>query len=226
MTYLAVMDPPWNADAGGGGRGAQNHYNLSSPLKVAEVIVGSGLWKHDGPALVWMWATTRAVALKHAHQLADALNLSIVSGFVWDKAEDVWDEVLGVIEDAEGKGARDFVENQLRARGISSLFTPPRKMGLGQWQRTEHEHLLVCRRGALSVPVPADRQRSVIHAERGRHSAKPEEGWRIIETTSRSVVGDFDERVLERGHIGVEFFARTPRKDWLAFGDQLPEVQE
>jgi N6-adenosine-specific RNA methylase IME4 len=194
MTFLAVMDPPWSSDNGGGGRGAQNHYDLSKPADVAAVVRSSGLWVEEGPALVWMWATTRAVVLGHAHKLAEALGLRIVSGFVWVKV------------DVEPTTMASNRNNQ-------NLYMPPAKLGLGQWQRTEHEHLLVCVRGKVRVPTTDARCRSVIYAPRGRHSAKPEEAWAVIERTSEGALG--------ARTVGVEFFARTQRRGWLSFGVQL-----
>lgn len=216
-TYLAVMDPPWSSDAGGGGRGAGEHYDLSKPSDVAAAIRGSGLWDDESNALVWMWATTRALVLGHAFELAKALNVEVVSGFVWCKVDDGIDLVLRAMTEIEGVGPATMAVERIHA----PLFTPPAKPGLGQWQRTEHEHLLVCRRGKIGVPTTDARCRSVIYAPRGRHSAKPEKAWTVIERTSAGVLGNLDERTLWRGHIGVEFFARTRRDGWLAFGNQI-----
>ena len=193
MIHLAVMDPPWSADSGGGGRGAENHYAISGPLDIAHSVRTSGMWSDTGPALVWVWATTRALVTGQAMLLASYLGIEIVSGFVWVKG----------VEADDGS------------------YVPPAKPGLGQWQRTEHEHLLVCRRGKLPMPLPAARQRSVIYAPRGKHSVKPEAAWHVIESTSASVVGDLQQRAKEEGHCGTEFFARTTRPLWRAFGDQL-----
>lgn len=217
MTYLAVMDPPWSSDAGGGGRGADSHYDLSSPADVANVVRSSGLWNDEDTALVWMWATTRALVLGDAHALAKALGIEIVSGFVWAKVDDGSDLVLRAMTGIEGVGPATMAVERIHA----PLFTPPARPGLGQWQRTEHEHLLVCRRGKIGVPTTDARCRSVIYAPRGRHSAKPEEAWSVIERTSAGVLGNLDERTLWRGHVGVEFFARTRRPGWLAFGNQI-----
>lgn len=206
--YLAVMDPPWNADAGGGGRGAENHYHLSGPADVARAVQQSGLWKQDGDALVWCWVTTRAMMTGDAFKLFSLLNLTPVSSFVWNKIDEVHE-----VKDRDG--------DAFAVTG--DLFKPPAKMGLGQWQRTEHEHLVICRRGSIGVPAPAARHRSAIYAPRGAHSAKPERAWQVIESTSASVVGDLDERWMLDGHCGVELFARTARPRWLAFGDQLQQ---
>lgn len=54
------------------------------------------------------------------------------------------------------------------------------------------------------------RARSVIYAPRGKHSEKPEAAWAVIERASRSS--------LEGDVRGVEFFARTQRPGWGAWG--------
>jgi len=48
------------------------------------------------------------------------------------------------------------------------------KWGLGHWNRTQHELLLVAVRGKFSTPAEGARTSSVIHAPRRRHSQKPE----------------------------------------------------
>lgn len=180
--FLSVMDPPWAADAGGGGKGAGEHYPLASVEAIAAAVRLSGHWRDAGPALCWMWATSSAFIAGDAHALANRLGLRIAAGFIWAKVDD-------------GNG----------------VIVPPARMGLGQWSRCEHEHLLVCRRGEfdVSVPPPGTRARSVIYAPRGAHSAKPAEAWAVIETTSRSVVGPVR---------GVEFFCRSPRPGWTGWG--------
>lgn len=91
-------------------------------------------------------------------------------------------------------------------------FEPAARMGLGHWSRCEHEHLLVCRRGNVKVPDTDARQRSMIYAPRGKHSAKPDEAWRVIEATSSSSLGGG----VDRG--GVEFFCRNRRSGWAGWG--------
>lgn len=185
--FLAVMDPPWVTDNGGGGRGANSHYELNTVEGIAKAVRASGLWRTEGPALVWMWATSTALLSGSAHKLALALDLRVCAGFIWAKV------------DRRGGG-----------------FGPPAQPGLGQWSRCEHEHLLVCRRGKkgeVKVPAPAVRQRSVIYAKRGKHSAKPAEAWDVIEQTSIDVCGH---------NSGVEFFARSGRPGWYAWGKEAP----
>jgi N6-adenosine-specific RNA methylase IME4 len=53
--------------------------------------------------------------------------------------------------------------------------------GTGYWFRNQHELLLVGTRGKIPAPAPGEQWRSVIDADRGAHSAKPEIFLRMIE---------------------------------------------
>jgi N6-adenosine-specific RNA methylase IME4 len=67
--------------------------------------------------------------------------------------------------------------------------------------------LLVGAKGALPPPAEAVRVPSVIRAARGRHSAKPEAVYQMLES-------DYPE--LRK----LELFARTRRAGWEAWGNQ------
>jgi N6-adenosine-specific RNA methylase IME4 len=47
------------------------------------------------------------------------------------------------------------------------------RIGLGRWNRSRHELLLVGTRGAIPCPAPGTQWESLIMAPRGEHSAKP-----------------------------------------------------
>lgn len=193
--FLATCDPPWTVDAGGGGRGAQNHYPLTGVDGIAHVMRTSPPWRDVGPGLLWMWATSSAFVTGNAHLLAHALGFRPCAGFVWAKVDG---HVATMGNDECGIPI------------VGTLFAPPRRMGLGQWSRCEHEHLLLCRRGDVKVPPPGERRRSVIYALRSKHSGKPEAAWGVIEQVSRASLGP--------DVVGVEYFARTRRAGWHAFG--------
>jgi N6-adenosine-specific RNA methylase IME4 len=81
------------------------------------------------------------------------------------------------------------------------------RFGMGNYVRTQHEHLLVARRGEPPLPAPAARPSSVLHAPRTEHSAKPIEAYDLIERL-------YPE--LPR----IELFARYRREGWSAWGNQ------
>lgn len=200
--FVAALDPAWNTDDGGGERGANTHFETGSPDAMARSIRMSPGWIDTGSALVWMWATTLAVLEGDAHAFANRLHVRPCSGWVWCKTEDV-SRVL-VRYEVDGDFEADVV-------APTGLFIPTRIPGLGFWQRCEHEHLWLCRRGDVALPPKGSQERSVIYAPRGDvHSAKPEAAWRVIERTTFLSTG------LTAG--GVEYFSRNRRRGWSAFG--------
>jgi N6-adenosine-specific RNA methylase IME4/ParB-like chromosome segregation protein Spo0J len=101
----------------------------------------------------------------------------------------------------------------MAARGFeyrSSIVWDKEVMGVGHWARIEHEFLLIGVRGNMPPPPPPARPRSIIHAKRGEHSAKPVEAYALIERM-------YPE--LPR----LELFARGARPGWDRWGNQAPE---
>jgi len=94
-----------------------------------------------------------------------------------------------------------------------SCFTWPKdKMGLGYWNRSQHETLLICTRGDFPAPLPQHRISSVIAAPRGRHSEKP------------ACVAEWIERAWPT-LSKIELFCRDPRPGWAVWGNQA-QVKE
>jgi N6-adenosine-specific RNA methylase IME4 len=83
------------------------------------------------------------------------------------------------------------------------------KLGTGYWCRSQHEHLLIGRRGKFRAPKPADRAPSVIQAPRREHSRKPDEVYSILERAYPELPK-------------IELFARHARLGWTAWGDEAP----
>lgn len=208
-----VFDPAWNTDNGGGGRGAQNHYALSSVDAIAASYRMSPQWETEGDALVFIWATRSAWREGDAPILARMLGLELCSDFVWSK--------IDVVPKPESIMCSETL--CVCGRCGADLFRPPAMMGLGFWSRSEHEYLLVGRRGDVDVPPPALRPRSVIYAPRvvdtekaagvankTVHSAKPQQAWdQVIEPIARAVMP---------GVVGIEFNCRRRRRGWSAVG--------
>jgi N6-adenosine-specific RNA methylase IME4 len=87
----------------------------------------------------------------------------------------------------------------------SGVWVKPRS-GTGKWLRSQHEVYLVGRRGRFPAPRPGLLLPSVIHAPATRHSQKPDDLHRWVETTWP-------------GMRYVELFARRPRENWTTWGD-------
>ncbi len=81
------------------------------------------------------------------------------------------------------------------------------QIGLGQYFRHAHELLLFGARGKAMVPEPVCRHSSVIIAERGKHSKKPESVYDNITSASP---GPY-----------LEMFARNEREGWTSWGNEI-----
>jgi N6-adenosine-specific RNA methylase IME4 len=81
------------------------------------------------------------------------------------------------------------------------------KIGMGYHARNQHEILLIAKRGSIPPPAPEDRVSSVVHADRGEHSEKPEIFYELIERFYPSLPK-------------IELFSRAPRPGWDAWGNQ------
>lgn len=82
-----------------------------------------------------------------------------------------------------------------------------KKIGMGYWFRQQSELLLVGTRGSIPPPEPPNRPSSLIRSSREKHSQKPEQVYRIIESMYPQ---------LPR----IELFARNRREGWSAFGNE------
>jgi N6-adenosine-specific RNA methylase IME4 len=82
------------------------------------------------------------------------------------------------------------------------------KVGMGYWARGQHELLLVATKGKISPPEESARVASVIRVPRGKHSAKPELVYGLIEKMYPSA-------------SYLEIFSRGKRSGWDAVGNQI-----
>lgn len=82
-------------------------------------------------------------------------------------------------------------------------------MGLGQYFRGQHELCLFATRGKKPTAPKSDDKSipSVIFADKNAHSSKPIESYDLIEKRSK---GDY-----------LEIFARTKRKGWVSWGNEV-----
>ena len=88
------------------------------------------------------------------------------------------------------------------------------QIGLGHWNRTQHEQLLLGRRGRFPVPPPDRRASSVLKGKRGKHSEKPESAYKLIEQ-------------MYPDAKRLELFARGPaRPGWDSWGNQAEPARE
>lgn len=189
--YRGVMfDPPWLERGGGKSvRGAQRHYPLMPTKDMPDVIIRA-FAEVGGPAPDahgWMWATDTYLINGEAQWLIKELGFRAVRSFEWVKTLD------GVEREED-----DYTDADL-------------SMGIGQYGRGCHEHLIFCVRGKGQSPdvwTGNRGVRSVIHAPKGRHSEKPEKSYKLIESVTK---GPF-----------LEIFARSLRPGWTSWGNEVP----
>jgi N6-adenosine-specific RNA methylase IME4 len=82
-------------------------------------------------------------------------------------------------------------------------------IGMGNYVRQQHEHLLIARRGEIPLPEPTNRPSSIIEAPRREHSRKPDEAHELIERMYPELPK-------------IELFARYARPGWDCWGNEIP----
>jgi N6-adenosine-specific RNA methylase IME4 len=82
-------------------------------------------------------------------------------------------------------------------------------VGMGNYVRQQHEHLLIFRRGDFPTPEPALRPASIFRVPRREHSRKPDEAYELIER-------------MYPGLPRIELFARRARPTWDRWGNEAP----
>jgi len=86
------------------------------------------------------------------------------------------------------------------------------KIGTGYYSRGKRELLLIGIKGeGIGAPLPENRPKSVIFAERTEHSKKPDIFYEIIEK-------------MYPKHSKIELFARNKREGWEAWGNEIQVV--
>lgn len=104
-----------------------------------------------------------------------------------------------------------FVMKALGFKYITNFIWAKDRVGTGQRSRSQHEIMLLGRRGRVPIPKPKDRQSTVLAGKllprTPRHSEKPPEGYRTIEKSCKGP--------------RLELFARSGRRGWDSWGNEL-----
>jgi len=203
--YACIMaDPPWlERGSGKSKRGADRHYPLLTRQEIVQAIHGSPLWTPADDAHLWLWATSNH--LEDALWVMDALGFRYVTQAVWVKLSK-WTTDPKAMASKLGREVMAALGRGDIRRAVEIVI----RTGLGQYLRGSHEILLLGTRGR-GAQVRTDRRdlRSVIVAPIGRHSAKPEASYELIEARSKGP--------------RLELFARTPREGWDAWGLEISD---
>ena len=178
-------------------RGAADHYKTMSLEEIC-ALGSNGQFKLGGPnygyeadedSFLWLWTT-------NPHLLdGSAMKVCIAWGF-------------------KPKQLVTWVKGRLT---LSKSYQPSLvlRTGMGHYTRGCTEHMILATRGRPKVYVKDQGVNNVvlqdedtlIFAQRGVHSKKPEEAYHLI------------ERVCPGPYL--ELFARQSRENWTSWGDQL-----
>ena len=94
---------------------------------------------------------------------------------------------------------------------ITNLVWVKGNGGIGYYVQSNHELLLIGKKGNIPPPMPASRPSSVLQVPKTDHSAKPKEIYGIIET-------------MYPNRKYLELFSRNgKRENWVLWGNQLGE---
>jgi N6-adenosine-specific RNA methylase IME4 len=163
VTYRCIqIDPPW-PEKGGGGRGADRHYDvIDHRADIVRAIVTSPKWQPADDCHLWCWTTM--MSLVDGLWLVDALGFRYVTHAIWCKTSSTPDMFGG----------------------------PNPLMGIGQYLRGAHEVLLLGVRGdGYAVKTEAANLPSWFYAPPPRdddgkriHSRKPDKAYQLMEARS------------------------------------------
>lgn len=161
----ALVDPPW-PEKGGGGRGAQEHYQVVDARgrrdvtdAMSTILRGSGRWLPYEDAHLYLWATT--TYLPSAVDLFECLGFTYVNAVVWAKT----------------------------SMGIGQYFRGQHELLLfGVRGQGRHPSVCTTRRNLPNLLV-ADHERG----ENGKriHSAKPKAVYDLVEARSHGPYAEF-----------------------------------
>lgn len=201
MPYATIsLDPPWMEQGGGKSvRGAQRHYGLMPTYAMPRLILQARM--PDGS---YAWDPH-----PDAHVYMHATK-NFLGDAIWLMG------ALGV------RHVTDFtwVKIKERAKGPSSDPASWLRAGIGQYGRGCKEHLLFgVMQGSKNVTHFRSERKDILDvffSYVGEHSEKPVESYELIE--ARSLCPDDMER--------MEFFARSGRDGWRAWGNEAPGEED
>ncbi len=188
-----VADPPWSYGdklkaMKSAGPGAEAHYGCLTLDKIVTLLddepAPDGMTSLRGTiaddAFLWMWITNPFLVNEPWQDVVRAWGFEPKTLITWVK----------------GRLADDVVTPRLVPH-----------VGQGRYTRGCTEHIVLATRGKASHLVKAHNVPNVFIAPRTRHSEKPDESYRLIESVSP---GPY-----------LELFARRSRPGWTAWGNEV-----
>ncbi len=211
-----MFDPPWQEHGGGKSkRGCDRHYPTLPTREIPRVIMSAPNWRPAVNAHCWEWTTN--TFLPDALWVMERVGFRYVTNVVWVKLDIarlpkiILQRVLTQLPIADVFSSESIFAAFGKMPAEEILYALL-QMGLGQYFRGAHELLLFGVRGegqSENLITEARNIPSVIFGKRGRHSAKCDNSYKLIERRSK---GPYSE-----------IFSRSRREGWESFGNQLTE---
>jgi N6-adenosine-specific RNA methylase IME4 len=185
---VVVADPPWpfSDKLPGPKRGAEAHYRT---MKIPDICnymrdVVESTHPIAKRSILFMWGVS--AMQQELQQVVSAWGYTVKSEIIWVKTQ----------------------EQSAQERLVHKM--PTIAFGMGRYVRLCHERCVIAVRGAGAQQIIKDHStRSVFFAPRGKHSAKPDAFYRLVEQ-------------LTDGPY-IELFARRHQPGWTCTGDQVGE---
>jgi N6-adenosine-specific RNA methylase IME4 len=215
---LIVADPPYSfsdrltmSDVK---RGAESNYNVLSGQNIIDLDVKS-IVADDAVLALWVPSSMLLLGLN----IMESWGFEQTQTFIWvktKKKENVFKDLKSEIKSIIKNGIGSYIDknNYDVYNDISELLdvfdlNDVLSFLMGRLFRSSHELVLIGKRGKPYGALNNKSQRSVLFAEPGKHSAKPEG------------LQDRLELMFPAGNK-LELFARRQRPKWWCVGNEAP----
>lgn len=89
-----VLDCPWAADSGGGGKGANSKYKLIPDNKMIQTILGADCWRPADAFWCAIWVTVGSLPM--GFKVMDAIGCRYVTSWYWIKTDAQGELPMGI----------------------------------------------------------------------------------------------------------------------------------
>lgn len=173
---------------------------LSLPQGKYGVILADPPWRYD-------FAPTTSRAVENQYGTMDVVDIASYRDHTGRHVSDIAAEdcVLFMWATAPKLAEAFTVLDGWGFEYVTHMVWVKDRIGMGYWARSQHELLLIARRGMVRPPDEQFRRSSVFDGRRGDHSEKPS----LHEWIMKAFSGPY-----------VELFSRRPVDGWVGFGNQ------
>jgi len=191
---VVVADVPWpfSDKLPGNGRGAEKHYKTMKLPDIMDYLphVVEPVHRVARSSILFMWGVS--AMQDEVQRVIDAWGYTAKSEIIWVKTS------------PQPPSLSFAGKVQVGTKGEGLAF------GMGRYVRLCHERCIIATRGPGAQQIIKNHStRSVFFAPRGKHSAKPDAFYRLVEQLT--------------GGPYLELFARRHQPGWTCTGDQVGE---